>query len=134
MKQDFFIRIAMEEECDLNAQFLCILLREQVSFKKCSIYPHFLHYMNCSKNHLKSFFSSTFSCLSSSTIQEKSNKPKQKGNTCLKNLQHSPEWQNHRKEEQISFKIFAVFSRMIKTQKRGTSDWKNWFHYIKWHK
>ena len=28
MKQEFFIRMPMEEECDLNAQFLCIILRE----------------------------------------------------------------------------------------------------------
>ena len=35
MKQDFFVRIPMEE-CHLNAQFLCM-------YKKCSIYPHFLH-------------------------------------------------------------------------------------------
>ena len=105
-----------------------------VAWKTCNIHPHFLHYMNCSKNYLKSLLSSTLSCLSSGTIQEKSNKPKQKGHTCLKSLQHSPEWQNHRKEEQICFNIFAAFFRMIKTQKRRTSDWKNWFHYIKWQK
>ena len=114
--------------------FYVLFSENRYSFKKCSIYPHFLHYMNCSKNHLKSILSSTLSCLSSSATQEKSNKGKQKGHTCLKNLQHSPEWQNHRKEEQICFSIFATFSRMIKTQKRRTSDWKNWFHYIKWQK
>ena len=90
--------------------------------------------MNCSKNHLKSILSSTISCLSSNATQEKSNKGKQKGHTCFKNLQHSPEWQNTRKEEQTCFSIFAAFSRMIKTQKRRTSDWKNWSHYIKWQK
>ena len=114
--------------------FYVLFSENRYSFKKCSIYPHFLHYINCSKNHLKSILSSTLSCLSSSATQEKSNKGKQKGHTCLKNLQHSPEWQNHRKEEQICFSIFAAFSRMIKTQKRITSDWKNWFHYIKWQK
>ena len=111
--------------------FYVLFSENRYSFKKCSIYPHFLHYMNCSKNHLKSILSSTLSCLSSSATQEKSNKGKQKGHTCLKNLQHSPEWQNHRKEEQICFNMFAAFSKMIKTQKRRTSDWKNWFHYIK---
>ena len=88
--------------------------------------------MNCSKNHLKSLLSSTLSCLSSSTIQEKCNTPKQKGGTCLRNLQHSPKRQNRRKEEQICFNIFAAFSTIIKTQKRRTSDWKNWLYYIKW--
>ena len=114
--------------------FYVLFSENRYSFKKCSIYPHFLHYINCSKNHLKSILSSTLSCLSSSATQEKSNKGKQKGHTCLKNLQHSPEWQNHRKEEQICFSIFAAFSRMIKTQKRRASDWKDWFHYIKWQK
>ena len=48
--------------------------------------------------------------------------------------QHSPEWQNHRKEGKICFKNFAAFSWMIKIQEIKTSDWKNWFHYIKWQK
>ena len=34
MKQDFFKRIPTEEECDLNAQFICIFLREKVFFQK----------------------------------------------------------------------------------------------------
>ena len=29
MKLDFFIRIPMEQEYDLNAQFVCIIFREQ---------------------------------------------------------------------------------------------------------
>ena len=91
-------------------------------------------YMNCSENHLKSILLSTLSCLSSSATQEKPNIGKQKGHSWLKNLQHSPEWQNYRKEKQIYFSIFAAFSRIIKTQKRRTSDWKNWFYYIKWQK
>ena len=86
------------------------------------------------KNHLKSILLSTLSCLSSSATQEKPNIGKQKGHSWLKNLQHSPEWQNYRKEKQIYFSIFAAFSRIIKTQKRRTSDWKNWFYYIKWQK
>ena len=28
MKQDFFVKIPMEGQCDLNAKFLCIILRE----------------------------------------------------------------------------------------------------------
>ena len=117
----------MEEEYDLNAQFLCIILRQQVLIL-CIIYT------NCSKNNLKSILLSNLPCLSSTATQEKPNRGKQKGHSCLKNLQHSPEWQNHRKKEQICFSIFAAFSRIIKTQKRWTSDWKNWFHYIKWQK
>ena len=73
--------------------------------------------MNCSKNHLKSLLSFTLSCLPLSTIQEESNKPKQKEHTCLNNLQDSPEWQNHRNEEQICFKIFAAFLRMKRHKK-----------------
>ena len=41
MKQDFFIRILMEEECDLNAQFLCIILREYLFFQKMLYLPPF---------------------------------------------------------------------------------------------
>ena len=33
MKQDFFIRIPVEGRFYLNAQFLCIILREQVFFQ-----------------------------------------------------------------------------------------------------
>ena len=107
---------------------------KRIGIISCSIYPHFFHYMNCSKNHLQSLLSSTLPCLSSSAIQKMFNKTKQKGHTCLKNLQHSPEWENHREEEQICFNIFAAFSRIIRTKKGRTSDWKNWFHYIKWQK
>ena len=110
--------------------------------------------MNCSKNHLKSLLSFTLSCLSLSTIQEESNKPKQKEHTCLNNLQHSPEWQSHRKEEQICFKIFAAFLAMKRKKKKKEElltekidsiilndkniQWehiaacKNWLHFIIW--
>ena len=67
----------MKGQCDLNAQFLHIILREQVFFQKMN---------NCPENPHKSSLSSTLSCLSSSTIKEKSKKPKQKGHFCLKNL------------------------------------------------
>ena len=39
---------------------------------------HFLHYLNCYKNPLKSLLSSTVSCQSTSTIQEKSRKQNRK--------------------------------------------------------
>ena len=38
-----------------------------------------------------------------------------------------------RKDRFVSKNKFG-FSWMIKVQKRRTSDWKNWFHYIKWQK
>ena len=126
MKEDFFIRIPMEEECDLNAQFLYIILREQLFFRKILYLPLFYpYYMNCFESYLKSLFSSTLSCLSSSTFQEESNKPNLKRHTCLNNLQHSPEWQNHRKEEQICFKIFAAFLRMKRRKKEELLIKKN---------
>ena len=81
----------MEEECDLNAQFLCTFFKRiSILLKKNALFtPHFLHDRNYSKNRLKSS-SPTPSRLSSSTVQQKSNQPKQKGHI-LKNLQHSPE-------------------------------------------
>ena len=47
----------MEEECDLNAQFPCIILREKVFFQKMLYLSSFFASMNCSKNHLKSLLS-----------------------------------------------------------------------------
>ena len=86
MKHVYFIRIPMEGQCDLNAEFLCIILREQVFFQKMTHLPPFSAFMNWFWNPHKSLLSSTLSWLSSSKIQEKSNKPKQKGHICLKNL------------------------------------------------
>ena len=86
MKQDFFIRIPMEGQCDLNAQFLCILLIEKVFFQKTTHLPPFSAlYKLSSKSSQINTFNHSFMPVTKYNSR-KINKPKQKGHICLNNL------------------------------------------------
>ena len=86
MKQDFFIRIPMEGQCDLNAQFLCIILREKVFFQKMTHLPPFSAlYELSSKSSQINTFNHSFMPVTKYNSR-KINKPKQKGHICLNKL------------------------------------------------